>query len=299
MKKIFAVLLAGTLAVSLAACSGSNESSEADSSAASTVSSSSETDSSTESSAKESSSETTEKSDEESGSLNDVVEKLQKSVGEKSSAALEKLKGDQLTLNVAIKATSNDEETGKPKTQEIALQLIKNGENESRFTIGLGLMSIDILKNEEGTFMINNNTKKAAKMSSDQSSGMSTDSIMGSMSGMLGGDSGINTESAIDDLKNGDVSENIKFEGSAEEDYEGEKLTAETYTLIGKDTDGKDTTATLKVWFDGDDIKYITASSEDKSITAEFTKLTNEVDESLLVVPENYEITETSTVTSE
>ncbi len=299
MKKIFAVLLAGTLAVSLAACSGSNESSEADSSAASTVSSSSETESSTESSAKESSSETTEKSDEESGSLNDVVEKLQKSVGEKSSAALEKLKGDQLTLNVAIKATSNDEETGKPQTQEIALQLIKNGENESRFTIGLGLMSIDILKNEEGTFMINNNTKKAAKMSSDQSSGMSTDSIMDSMSGMLGGDSGINTESAIDDLKNGDVSENIKFEGSAEEDYEGEKLTAETYTLIGKDTDGKDTTATLKVWFDGDDIKYITASSEDKSITAEFTKLTNEVDESLLVVPENYEITETSTVTSE
>lgn len=297
MKKIFAVLLAGTLALSLAACTGSSETSETSDTQSSAASSVAESSAEEESSkqASETSETSKENSAEESNDINKIVDNMKENAGEKSAAALDKIKSETLTFNAAITSKTKDED-GKEKTQNIVFQVVKNGEKASRYTVALGLMSIDILSNEDGVFYMNTSTKKAAKMTTGENSSLDSDSIMSSLTGMLGTDTDINTEDALDKIKNGETNTNSTYEGSAEEEYNGETLTAESYTVTGKNADGKETTAKLKAYFDGDDLKYLTVSGGETELSAEIKSFTNEIDESLLVVPENFEITETSTV---
>lgn len=308
MKKLFAIALAAAMALSLAACTGAGETSKAESSSpASAVESSAE--SSTEESSKEESkteeskdeskdkskTETSDSVEEAKTKLDEAVEKIKTVAGEKTKAALETVKSDTMTVGLELTTETKGEQESSSAlgNQTIGFRVIKDGEKASRITIAVGMMSMDILSNEDGTYYLNTATKKAAKINTENSGDSS--SILDSMTGMMGGIGSVDPETALEDISDNDISDYLQYKDTTEMEYNGSTYTSENYTVSGKDKDGKDLNSTMNVLFDGDEIKYILAESDAAKMSAVFTTFTTEIDDSQLVVPENYEITETST----
>ncbi len=305
MKKIFAILLASVMTLSLAACSvGSEESSQTpessivSSSAAESSESTSEASKEKEESSKAESSEKTDS--EATKEIEKALDEMKEKSGPKVQNLIDVLKSDELTMTLTMtrKMKETESEASKKTASDAptALRIVKSGEKSLRFTVAVGLMSLDVLTNEEGTYYLNSTSKKAAKIGTDSSS-MDSKTLMSSMTAMMGGTgSSIDIDQAMDDIKDQGSQSKMNYLGSSEESYEGQTLTVEKYEVNSKDTEGKDVKVEYKVWFDGDDVKYLTASAEEGEMTVTFNELSNTADASLLVVPDDYTITETSTV---
>lgn len=304
MKKLFVITLAAALALSLAACTGGSETSSQTESSSPASAVESKTDeskaeeSTDDSKTEDSKTETSDTVEEAATELEKALDNMMTVAGEKTKSFLNDLKGETLTVNVEITSETKGEQESSASAlgdQTIGLRIIKNKDISSRMTVAVGMMSIDILKNEDGTYYLNSATKKAAKIDTD-TSGADSSSIISSMTGMMGNMGSIDIETALDDVKNSDLTDILKYTDTTEMEYGGSTYTSENYTINGKNEDGTEVTSTMNILFDDSTVKYILLDSETAKMDVTFKEISTEIDDSQLVVPENYEITETSTV---
>lgn len=308
MKRIFAVLLTAAMAVSIAACSNNNSTNTENNTASTVNSTSGDSDSQTDSQGNDNAS----TSYDPDQATVEKVEKLfnPEQLGPKSQNVIKILENKKMKFSIIIdieevKKETSDEESSASLNfssmfSNIVFSLTKNGDESSRTVMNLGgLMNIDVLKNSSGTYMMNT-AGKTATLIPDGSDGDET--------GGLG--SSFNLDSMLDS-ENSDPAE-ITYVGNGEEEFKNKQYSFEEYKVKTKKSndlsfipeDGVSFTIdeesqepeieeiTMKIYFDGNDAKYIYVPSESSIATITIDELTTDFDESELVVPDDYKIIE-------
>lgn len=310
-RKICAILLAAMLTLSFAACNNGsgNENSNAastastastesvaDTSAAGTDESKAESD--TESKAEESSKEA-EESKADANTDNERAEQLQKllesdQLGPKTKNALSILANKTLSLCLKMNTIPDmTEESASTESmmsmlESIKLSVVTDGVS-SRTVMDMGFIKADILKTADETYYMDESTKTAMKMSGDDSgSGMSM---------------GMDVDSMIDtsSLEEG----SFTYTGAGEETLEGKTYSTESYKIKASaaqlaelaqssESSSTETESTLVIYFDGDDIKFLSSKSAGATVTVTFEEISTEIDASKLTLPSDYTVTDYS-----
>ncbi|MBQ8135078.1 MAG: hypothetical protein IJ192_11830 [Clostridia bacterium] len=311
MKKFTALMLTAFLALSISACN--NNDSQENSSAASTG----ET---------VSAGENVEESTEESVIEFDTDPDIQKTIeeyidmeklGPKTKQMVQTFENKTMTVSAKMEEEKTEESSQESSetsalaldlsglTSEISLSITKNADKDYRITFDLGIMSMDLLKNKDGTFSINDKTKsyqvlqtaeEAAKAESEaaEESGSETSNALSGIGDMAGGlIGGIDTDSIIA----GKDKKEVVYEGDGTEKYDGTEYSYESYTVTekseasadSKKTESTDKVTKVKVYFDGSEAKLIRVESEGSAMLIKFDKISVDIDESKLTLPSDYE----------
>lgn len=325
MKKITAVLLTAVLAFSLAACNNDNGNNSADISAAS------ETVSNANNSAEnEVSNEDTLPQlelDPDPDLQKNFEEKIDMDkLGPLTKYAVNMLENKNMQVKFSIEPLEDDESSTETESStsldfssianNISVGIIKNSEKDYRITLDIGLFSFDVLRNREGIFSVNSNTKtyqvlKTAEEAdkeekeASENSGNEASAAIENLSGMTGGMlDGFNLDSMISDTDEKEVT----YNGDGSEEYNGETYKFESYTVKSKQkqssesskessTESKEETAEIKVYFGDDKImKLIHVESDTAKADFIFDELSVTIDEDKLKIPEDYEVKETSEI---
>ncbi len=306
MKKFTALMLTAFLALSISACN--NNDNQENSSAASTG----ET---------VSAGENVEESIEESVIEFDTDPDIQKTIeeyidmeklGPKTKQMVQTFENKTITVSAKMEEEKSEESSQESSetsalaldlsglTSEISLSITKNADKDYRITFDLGIMSMDLLKNKDGTFSINDKTKsyqvlqtaeEAAKAESEaaEESGSETSNALSGIGDMAGGLlGGIDTDSIIA----GKDKKEVTYEGDGTEEYDGTEYSYESYTVTEKSDDSsasEEKVTKVKVYFDASEAKLIRVESEGSAMLIKFDKISVDIDESKLTLPSDYE----------
>lgn len=271
MKKIFAALLVGLMAVSISACSNNNSSSNSSAPAASSSTQQSSTVSETQQSSQASS--------ESSASSKDISKFVDvNKLGKKTlDNFVNKLSGDKMTLTISGESEMSAASSESSATvSKVKMSIAKSNDNVYMNVSLSGSLSYDIttLTNEKGTYLMSSQTKTALFTPKSDTSEETSDTAntIGSMFGST-------------DFKN------IEYKGDGTEEYQGKTYSFEEYTNNG---------SSLKMYFDGDKPEYIVSKdSTGKEETVKIDELSSDADESLFTVPSDYKITEQSALSAD
>ncbi len=284
MRKIFIALLVGTTILTTAACSngGSTPAQSSDSSAQSSVSSVASTKTSKADSSTESKTESKEESKTAETSAQESVEnsvdttKIEQYVD--VSKLGEKTKNDfvnviaQDKVNITLSGEMSMGTSSAVKSK-LAVAVVKDKDNVS-MTISMGEMSYKMIKNEKGSYMVNDSTKTAAfQPASDESTTTS------------GSDFGTLDPSSI--LSSTDLTK-LEYKGNGNEEYSGTAYDYEEYSIDGQD---------VKFYFDGNTPVMIVGKDDNGNPSIlKIETLSNEVPADSFTVPSDYTITDTTSM---
>lgn len=255
MKKIFATLLVGLMAVSVTACSNNNNAPAASVQPASTVESSVTSDvSAEESNADEKSStneESTEDSSESSVSATGIGEKLQKGF-------VDIVHSDKFHYDIAMSLIIGENES------EMEIEMAKDGDN-IYVMVDFSGVSYAVIKNSEGAYAVSPAEKQAVIATEEEFEQFT---------------------SQIDTSEMFDVT-GFELLDSGNKEYNGKSYDYETYTTGDDESD-------VTFYFDNDILVYMVSTVDGEDQVAEFKTLTTDVDASLFEIPSDYTITEAS-----
>lgn len=297
-KRILSVLFTGMLILSVAACNNGNSKDNSSSSTSENSNASSETQA-------------------ESSKTDEVEldEKIRDSVestigtdvlGNKTKTLLNKFVSDELDISLSMEIPKTEESSQSavslPEGSSISIGYAKNADNAARIKVNLAGIKMDMLQNSDGSYILNEDSKTALFTKTEEQSS--------------------NVESSLDtssDLSSNVYKDMIKNDGEGEEKFGDKTYSYEAYTLkydvssslgaiggmVGSmipstsdSSDSSDVSAnkeyTLKLFFDGDDIKGISIDNGESKVELNIDKFETKADASLFTVPSDYEITESA-----
>lgn len=287
MKKIITIAFVAMMALSVAACNNNNntestpesstqssvtESSTADSDVESSEEKTeSKTESSNEESKEESKEEASEESTEESSDMLSEMGIDESKLGEKTKKdILDVFKNGAATMVISAEG----EVSGT--TQKGTVTVVKDADNNFAFSIDANETSVKIIKNSEGTYMLNDAAKMAIQMpESSDTSGLG-ETGLSTVTSLVGGNSFVSTDKS-----------EFTYEGDGKENVNGKELDFEKY---------KTDSAAITFYFDGDKPVLIKAEQEatdDESAstrTLNIDKFSAEADSSMFTIPEDYTV---------
>ncbi|MBQ9461809.1 MAG: hypothetical protein IJU51_07855 [Clostridia bacterium] len=182
------------------------------------------------------------------------------------SNVIDVLNGDTLTLDSEGKFS-----IAKGLTMNFTAAVSKDGTNTS-FSMDIAGQSIRVIRNESGTYVLDENTK-TAKLSKSQDtnekesafySNPASGKVVSFISGIFGSDP-------------------LTYVKTSAEVYEGESLTCEEYA-VGK--------TAIKIYYDGSTIRYATVDKDGAVSSVKINKLTSVPDPESFKLPDGYTVEE-------
>ena len=321
VKKLFAVMLAGMMCLSVAACNNDADTKNQPSSQESVASKDSQTSMTYEMIVAEL--EPDEKVKEEI-EKNIDVEKL----GPKTKEALKVIENKNFTISIKLEVeqpeedgeTSDDEASFSiseimSMVEDSEITIIKKGDALARFIVDVGgMMGMDRLNTPDGTYTMNTKRKTATKVDENDTSDIKTAvKLMG-----LDVDVDAIADEASEAMENSEAvtaKENTTIEliGDGTDTFKGSELALEKYKLSGKrsaaifkqtsqeesmdENEIVETNVTL--YFSGNALKYIVFGDEQRKLIFTFKDYSTAVDESQLSIPSNYKVIDATEESSE
>ena len=321
VRKLFTVMLAGMLCMSVAACNNDADTKTQSSTPSSTVSKDKQTSMTYEMIVAKL--EPDEKVKEEI-EKNIDVEKL----GAKTKEALKVVENKNFTISIKLEVEQpeNAEESSESESsfsisdimsmvEDSELTIIKKGENLSRFIVDVGgMMGMDRLNTPDGTYTMNTKRKTATKVNENDTSDIKTAvKLMGlevDVDAIADEASEAMENSKIADAKNHMDFELLK-EGS--ETFKGSEYSFEEYKMSGKRSasifqqtskeesinEDEIVETKVKLYFSENALKYLVFGDEQGKLILSFKDYSTAIDETQLSVPSNYKIIDATEDTSE